>query len=459
MQHRLLSTASLGLVFLALAPSQAITGPGLIAVGSPLTFGGTNSPDTYSATTTFSSTPVLVDGGKVKIWQTQTPTSSTAEWDVFYMQTVDGGPLAGNTSAYWDILINYTLTAPVYFDQVVQQWQVNGTPVGPLTNGIGSICCAAATNPILPGWSYYNSGFSVAYPAGLFSNSDNGGLWRQIFVQPYSLVSSGGVNASTANGFIFGLHFTKQAPLPAITSVISASQFGAFSSIAPGSWIEIYGSNLASATQTWGANDFSGVLAPTTLAGTSATVGGQAAFTYYVSPTQVNVQVPGGVGSGSQPVVVTTAAGASPPFSVNVNTTEPGLLAPSSFNVSGTPYVVAELPNGTFIAPPGSIAGVTSQRASAGSTVLMYGIGFGTVSPNIPPGQIAEFISGLNNALTINIGGTKAQVTYSGLTPNFVGLYQFNVVIPSVAAGDKVPVTFTLSGTSGTQTLYTSIGQ
>src|SRR6266849_6460196 len=48
-----------------------------------------------------------------------------------------------------------------------------------------------------------------------------------------------------------------------------------------------------------------------TLDGTKVTIGGQPAFIDYISPGQVNVQVPSNVGTGSQPVIVTTAAGAS----------------------------------------------------------------------------------------------------------------------------------------------------
>jgi uncharacterized protein (TIGR03437 family) len=49
-------------------------------------------------------------------------------------------------------------------------------------------------------------------------------------------------------------------------------------------------------------------------------------------------------------------------------------------------------------------------------------------------------------------------VKYAGLTPGSVGLYQFNVVVPNVAANDLTPVTFKLGGVAGTQTLYTAIG-
>jgi uncharacterized protein (TIGR03437 family) len=40
-----------------------------------------------------------------------------------------------------------------------------------------------------------------------------------------------------------------------------------------------------------------------------------------------------------------------------------------------------------------------------------------------------------------------------------VGLYQFNVVVPDAAAGDAVPLTFAVGGTSGEQTLYTAVQQ
>ena len=97
----------------------------------------------------------------------------------------------------------------------------------------------------------------------------------------------------------FVLHFTLQSAMPTVTSVISATQFGAFPTFARGSWIEIYGNNLAESTQVWAQSDFNGLTAPTNLQNTTVTVGGQSAFVDYISATQVNVQVPGGV-SGTQ---------------------------------------------------------------------------------------------------------------------------------------------------------------
>jgi uncharacterized protein (TIGR03437 family) len=78
--------------------------------------------------------------------------------------------------------------------------------------------------------------------------------------------------------------------------------------------------------------------------------------------------------------------------------------------------------------------------------------------PNIPAGQIVPQTNTLADPFQVSFGGSPAVLSYSGLAPGFVGLYQFNVVVPNVAASDTVPVTFTLSGTAGTQTLYIAVG-
>lgn len=187
------------------------------------------------------------------------------------------------------------------------------------------------------------------------------------------------------------------------------------------------------------------------------TIGGQPAFVDYISPLQVNVQAPGGVSPGSQSLVVTTAAGSSAPFPVTVDATEPGLLAAANFKVGGTQYVVAQFADGTYVLPPGAIAGVTSKRAKAGDTIVIYGIGFGSVDPDIPPGQLAQQTSTLVAPFTFSIGGEPAHVAYDGLVPGYVGLYQFNVVVPSVPASDTTPLTFTLDGAAGAQTLAIAV--
>ena len=90
------------------------------------------------------------------------------------------------------------------------------------------------------------------------------------------------------------------------------------------------------------------------MGGTTVTVGGESLFIDYVSPGQVNGQVPSDVATGPQQVIVTTAAGSSAPFTINVNPTEPGLLAPAPFKISGIQYAVALFSDGFYDLPPGS---------------------------------------------------------------------------------------------------------
>lgn len=249
---------------------------------------------------------------------------------------------------------------------------------------------------------------------------------------------------------------------PSIKSggLVSAGSYGGFASIAPGSWIEVYGANLANTLgQTWATSDFvNGVTAPKALAGTTITIGGKAAFLDYVSHGQIDAQVPSDVPTGPQPVVVTTVGGNSVTYTVTVNAVQPGLLSPPSFALKGGQYLTALFPDGfTYVLPPGAIAGVAAARAKPGDTIVVYGVGFGPVIPDIPAGNIAQ-TSNQIFAFQAFIGGIPASVTYAGLAPNYVGLYQFDIVVPKVAAGDSVPFTFTLGGTAGSQNLVIAIG-
>jgi len=268
------------------------------------------------------------------------------------------------------------------------------------------------------------------------------------------------------------------APAPAIRTsngVISASDFGALSSVAPGSWIEIYGTNLAALTRQWNAGDFTGVNAPTQLNNTTVSIGGQSAFVEYISSGQVNAQVPGGVGLGTQPVVVSTPSGTSAAYNVNVNLEEPALYAPaafsSDFNQQQIQWVGALFPDlTTYVFPPDSFAGITSRAAKPGDTIVLYGIGFAQL-PGSPPGTIPPASVTLPIMPNFYFNGVQAQVTYAGVAPQtastgYIGLYQFNVIVPpipnlQVGVPIAVKVTFTVNenGTAvpGTQTLYTAV--
>lgn len=58
----------------------------------------------------------------------------------------------------------------------------------------------------------------------------------------------------------------------------------------------------------------------------------------------------------------------------------------------------------------------------------------------------------------LSIEGIPAQVEYAGLAPNAIGLYQFNVYVPStVTASDTAAVTFSVAGVKGTQNLSIAV--
>jgi uncharacterized protein (TIGR03437 family) len=251
---------------------------------------------------------------------------------------------------------------------------------------------------------------------------------------------------------------TNQAPTIGVGGVVSASSFGEFTSISPGTWIEIYGTNLAVATQSWSGADFDGAYAPTSLGGTLVTIGGQAAFIDFVSAGQVNALVPSNVATGTQQITVTVGKLTSAPYSITVNAVEPGLNAPVSFKIGGTQYAVAQFADGSYVLPTGAVANLTSRPAQAGDEIVLYGIGFGPVTPNIPAGQLVAQSNALTSTFAVSIGGVPVtSVPYSGLAPDFTGLYQFNVVVPPNPGNGAVPVTFTVGGMAGTQTLYLAV--
>jgi uncharacterized protein (TIGR03437 family) len=246
---------------------------------------------------------------------------------------------------------------------------------------------------------------------------------------------------------------------PAIQSggVMTASAFGGFNTIAPGTWVEIYGSSLAGSSREWAGADFSGNTAPTSLDGTTVSIAGQKAFIRYISPGQVNAQVPSNISPGPQQLTVTANGLTSAAYPITVNQAQPGLLAPNSFLIGGKQYVTAMHADGTFVLPPNAIAGLSTRQAQPGETILLYGVGFGSVTPSINAGQIVGVANQLSLPLQMQFAQSPATIIYSGLSPNFVGLYQFNVTVPNISDSDLVPLTFNLGGTTGSQTLYIAV--
>lgn len=195
-----------------------------------------------------------------------------------------------------------------------------------------------------------------------------------------------------------------------------------------GTWMSIFGENLAPTTRIWDIADFQGSKMPTSLEGVSVTVRGVPAPVQFISPGQINIQIPDGTLPSSfgdwVDLVVTTPAG-SDTTKVYVSRESPGLFA----FANGTD-IAAVHPDGAVVAAPGTFPGVESRPALPGEIVSLYGTGFGPTDPVVPSGEIYSGAAPLAplRGLKIRIGGKEAEVQFGGLSA--AGLHQFNVVIP-----------------------------
>lgn len=211
--------------------------------------------------------------------------------------------------------------------------------------------------------------------------------------------------------------------------------------IAPNTWVEIKGSNLAPAgdARTWRASDIVGNQMPTALDGVSATVNGKSAYVYYISPTQINILTPPDPLPAYPAIVVTNNGASSAPAAA---LGQP--LAPSFFIFSDGQHVAAFHPDGTLVGPASfSIPGYTFAPAKPGETISVYANGFGPTSTPVVSGATAQG-GVLSPPPVITIGGRSATVPFAGLVSP--GLFQINLTVPDPLAQGDQPIKATYGG-------------
>lgn len=210
--------------------------------------------------------------------------------------------------------------------------------------------------------------------------------------------------------------------LPAI-GALTSNPDSKTTTLAPGEIFTIYGTNLSKFQSDL--NGFYRLTAlPGSLNGVSVTVGGIAAPLYFVSPGQINAQVPVNVPTGTQAVVVKTSNGASTAFNATIASAAPALYFDPS-NGNG-----AILKNRDF-------SYVTADNpVKAGDVILIYLTGLGQTTPALTTG-VLQSGTDLNNTstVTVTIGGQNAPVIYSIASPGFAGLYQIAATVPSGVSG------------------------
>jgi uncharacterized protein (TIGR03437 family) len=181
----------------------------------------------------------------------------------------------------------------------------------------------------------------------------------------------------------------------------------------------------------WQASDFTGSRLPTELDGVSVFIRGKPAPVYYISPTQINALAPDDPVLGPVSVQVLNAHGSSVPLTVTKRVFTPGWFM---FEPDDRKYIAGVHLDGAYLGKPGLYAGQNLRAASPGDVVMLFGTGFGTVSPPTPTDQLVTQPGRLTSPVLVKIGGVLADLQWAGLVSP--GLYQFNVVVPNLPDGD-----------------------
>jgi len=243
--------------------------------------------------------------------------------------------------------------------------------------------------------------------------------------------------------FAIGVSFA-QMPVINANGTVNAASFAPDQPIAAGSLVAIFGSQFATATALADSVPLS-----TTLGVTSVTFNGIFAPLDFVTPGQINAQVPfdvfsDGSTSGSVNVVVTNGGLTSAPQPVVINPVAPGV-----FTVNGNAIAYFGLGSdsrfGDFAWPAGTFPG--SAPAHPGDLLTVYATGLGAVTPSIQSGN--NSLDQLRTTVltpTVLIGNVPATLLFSGLNPSFPGIYQLNILVPQVPTNNSVPIQVQMNG-------------
>jgi uncharacterized protein (TIGR03437 family) len=247
----------------------------------------------------------------------------------------------------------------------------------------------------------------VLYVAGNAANGDGTDEGDHIYTANYTLTPAAAANqpAITPNGIV---------PL-----------YSSSTTIEPGSWNSIYGTNFTNGVFSWDGTF------PTSLGGVSVLVNNKPAYLWLVDQTQINFQAPDDTQTGTVTVSVTNSVGTA------TGTVTLGTYGPT-FNMLDGTVPAAEIPTAAgydLVGPAGHFPGLTTRPAMKGETVELFGTGFGPPTSPVPAGKPFSGAVPTIQPVTIILGG----VSISGVTAYEIasGLYQINVLIPqNVGSGN-----------------------
>jgi uncharacterized protein (TIGR03437 family) len=254
----------------------------------------------------------------------------------------------------------------------------------------------------------------------------------------YTMTNTTGIDfsflaASATDIFSGSAHSTFTNPGLSVGNAASFVTAGA----PAGSLFSIFGTDLST-------NDGQDVTTnlPYSLANASVTVNGEAVPLSYVSPTQINAQMPLDVAPGYATVIVTNSKVVSNAAAVYI----PATAVPGIFIYGSNRAVAQNLPSYAL--------NTTSAPAPAGSSIVVYFTGGGPVqggSSLVTGHPTPSGLYPVTESSSVTVGGLPATIEFIGLSPGFVGLYQANIVIPTIAAGTHNLI-ITIGGTASATT-------
>jgi uncharacterized protein (TIGR03437 family) len=272
--------------------------------------------------------------------------------------------------------------------------------------------------------------------------------------RPAALVGAqiGAVNATSEQ---YGIFIAARAPSfsgsgvfldPA--GVVNGASFAPTPNpIGPGAIVSLFGSGLAPREGRAAALPL-----PTTLEGVSVTVNGTAAPLFFVSGSQVNIQVPFGLTGNTATIVLTNGGQRSNEVRVPLARTSPGIFS----------YSDQQSPNRAIILHADFTLVTPTSPARPGETVIIYLTGLGELNPPVATGAGnpgSPLSTAVDRQVQILFGGEVAtNVAFIGGAPFFAGLNQINAVVPqNVVGGTNIPVAIS-TGNAFTDLTDISIG-
>jgi uncharacterized protein (TIGR03437 family) len=281
---------------------------------------------------------------------------------------------------------------------------------------------------------------SEPYHTNITSYAKAHSLALVYFDSSFLIMQSGSAFQLTATGTKVAQAFTAIAAGGPGT-VTSVSNADYTTTLAPEAIASAFGANLAAVTQ-----QPTAVPLPTNLGGTNVVIKdvngiSRSAELFFVSPTQVNYQVPPGVAIGMASVTVSVNGDPVALGTANIAAVAPGLYTANSTGQGAAAAIVL-----TIHADRTSSFVLTFQCPSAGNcTTLPIDLGLDTDTVVLE--LYGTGIRGHSVGVTCRVGATTLPVAYAGPQGGFVGLDQVNVTLPkSLRGSGNTTVLLTVDG-------------